>query len=108
MRLHPGYYSACRSNVSSGPEIFHGVLTPSALISHLPVHIIRGAEMAGYGEHGQPTGQAAGMRAEPAAEESARRAWAKPVVRRFSLQRTLAGSGVAFDAGGTHTAPSPT
>jgi hypothetical protein len=54
-----------------------------------------GAEMAGYGEHGRPAagGQAAGMRAEPAAEESMPRAWAKPVVRRFSLQQTLAGSG---------------
>jgi hypothetical protein len=63
--------------------------------------------MAGYGEHGQPTGQAAGMRAEPAAEESARRAWAKPVVRRFSLQKTLAGTGI-FPDGGLTSAPSPT
>jgi hypothetical protein len=64
--------------------------------------------MAGYGGHGQSEGQPAGMGAEGAAEESARRAWAKPVVRRFSLQKTLAGSGIFFDAGGTHTAPSPT
>lgn len=64
--------------------------------------------MAGYGEHGQSAGQAAGMRAEPATEESARRAWAKPVIRRFSLQKTLAGSGAFLDMGGTHSAATAT
>jgi hypothetical protein len=58
--------------------------------------------MAGYGEQGQSEGQA-GMRAESAAGESGRRAWATPVVRRFSLQQTLAGSGIHFDTGGTHS-----
>lgn len=58
-----------------------------------------GAEMAGYGEQGQPAGQSARMPGEPASGESARRAWAKPVVRRFSLQKTLAGTGTFGDAG---------
>jgi len=52
--------------------------------------------MAGDVELGRP----AGMQAERTAEESARPAWAKPVVRRFSLQRTLAGSGPACDLSG--------
>jgi len=60
--------------------------------------------MAGDDEHGQT----AGIQAERTTEESARPAWAKPVVRRFSLQKTLAGSGNFTDAGGAHTAPSPT
>jgi hypothetical protein len=69
--------------------------------------IMRGDEMAAYGEHGQLTAQPAGMRAEETAEESGRLAWAKPVVRRFSLQKTLAGSG-AFADGGGHSQVSPT
>ena len=63
--------------------------------------------MAGYGEHGRPPGQAAEMRAEGTPEEFARRAWAKPAVRRFSLQKTLAGSGEFADGGG-HSQVSPT
>jgi hypothetical protein len=49
--------------------------------------------MAGNDEHGQP----AGIQAERTAEESARPAWAKPVIRRFSLHKTLAGSGGSTD-----------
>jgi len=63
--------------------------------------------MAGYGEHVPSAAQPAGMRAEGTAGESARPAWAKPVVRRFSLQKTLAGSG-AFADGGGHSQPTPT
>jgi hypothetical protein len=59
--------------------------------------------MAGYGE----LGQSAGMPAEPAVGESARRVWARPVVRRFSLQQTLAGSG-AFNDGGLASQVTPT
>jgi hypothetical protein len=54
--------------------------------------------MAGDGEHRQPAGQPTGIRAERTAEESARPAWVKPAVHRFSLQKTLAGSGVGPDA----------
>jgi hypothetical protein len=54
--------------------------------------------MAGYGEQGQ----SAGMPGEPADGEAARRAWARPVVRRFSLQRTLAGTGIFNDLGALH------
>jgi hypothetical protein len=60
--------------------------------------------MAGCGEYGQSAGQAAGVRAESVVGESGRRAWATPVVRRFSLQQTLAGSGVNLDTGGIHSA----
>ena len=56
--------------------------------------------MAGDDEHGQT----AGIQAERTTEESARPAWAKPVVRRFSLQKTLAGSGIFVDGGGADTA----
>jgi hypothetical protein len=52
--------------------------------------------MAGNGERGQP----AGMQADRTATESARPAWAKPVIRRFSLAKTLAGSGAFHDGGG--------
>jgi hypothetical protein len=58
-----------------------------------------GAEMAGYGEQEQSASQSAGMPGEPAVGESARRVWARPVVRRFSLQRTLAGTGTFSDLG---------
>jgi hypothetical protein len=51
--------------------------------------------MAGDGEHGQ----AAGIQADRPAAESARPAWAKPVVRRFSLAKTVAGSGAFNDRG---------
>jgi hypothetical protein len=44
--------------------------------------------MTGDSEHGQP----AGIQADRTAIEFARPAWAKPVVCRFSLQKTLAGS----------------
>jgi hypothetical protein len=37
------------------------------------------------------------MGPELAEEEPTRPAWAKPALHRFSLQRTLAGSGVASD-----------
>jgi hypothetical protein len=63
--------------------------------------------MARDGEHGQPTAQSAGIRAERSADESGRPAWAKPAVRRFSLQKTLAGSG-AFPDGGGHSQVTPT
>jgi hypothetical protein len=56
--------------------------------------------MVGDGEHGE----SAGVQADRTAEESARPAWAKPVVRRFSLQKTLAGSGIFVDGGGADTA----
>jgi hypothetical protein len=56
--------------------------------------------MARDGEYGRSAGQPAGIRAELTAEESARPAWAKPTVRRFSLQKTLAGSGAFHDGGG--------
>jgi hypothetical protein len=62
--------------------------------------------MAGDVEHGQ----AAGIQADRTATESerpARPAWAKPMVRRFSLQKTLAGSG-AFSDGGGHSQVTPT
>ena len=55
--------------------------------------------MTGDGEHRQPAAQSAGIRAERSADESARRAWARPAVRRFSLQKTLAGSGAFHDTG---------
>ena len=57
--------------------------------------------MAGDGEHGQ----SAGMQADRTTQESARPVWAKPVVCRFSLQKTLACSGIFTDGGGTHSAP---
>jgi hypothetical protein len=49
--------------------------------------------MAGDGEHGQP----AEMQADRTAEESVRPAWAKLVIRRFSLQETLSRSGHLSD-----------
>ncbi len=63
--------------------------------------------MAHDGEHSRAAGRAAGTAAERAAEESARPAWAKPAVRRFSLQKTLAGSGAFHDLGG-HSQVTPT
>jgi hypothetical protein len=60
--------------------------------------------MAGDGEHGQP----ARIQADRTATESARPAWAKPVVRRFSLQKTLSGSGAFMDMGLTHTSATAT
>jgi len=63
--------------------------------------------MAREGEHSRSAGQSAGVRAERTAEESARPAWAKPAVRRFSLQKTLAGSGAFSDLGG-HSQVTPT
>jgi hypothetical protein len=62
--------------------------------------------MAGYGEQGQSAGQSTGIPGKPADGEAARRAWATPVVRRFSLQRTLAGTGIFNDLGALlqHTA----
>ena len=66
--------------------------------------IMRGDEMAGYGEHRQP----AGIPAERTVEKSTRPAWAKPEIRRFSLQKTLTGSGVYFDGGVRGSQPSPT
>jgi hypothetical protein len=63
--------------------------------------------MARDGEHRQSAAQSAGIRAERSADESARSAWAKPAVRRFSLQKTLAGSG-AFGDGGGHSQVTPT
>lgn len=56
--------------------------------------------MARDGEYGRSAGQPGGIRAERTAEESACPAWAKPTVRRFSLQKTLAGSGSFHDGGG--------
>jgi hypothetical protein len=53
--------------------------------------------MAHDGEQGRAAGRPAEVRAERTAEESARSAWAKPALHRFSLQRTLSGSGVASD-----------
>lgn len=55
--------------------------------------------MAHDAEHSRAAGRPTGVRAERMAEESARPAWAKPVVRRFSLQKTLAGSGAFHDTG---------
>jgi hypothetical protein len=63
--------------------------------------------MAHDGEHSRAAGRPTGVRAERTAEESARPAWAKPSVRRFSLQRTLSGSGVASD-GSKATSAFPT
>jgi hypothetical protein len=51
--------------------------------------------MAEDGEHRRLAGPSAGM--ESVSGEGARRAWAKPAMQRFSLQRTLAGSGGAHD-----------
>lgn len=68
---------------------------------------MRGDEMADYGEQGQSAGVPAEMGAERAAEEPARLAWAKPVVRRFSLRKTLSGSGAAFDGGDPSGSHSP-
>ena len=53
--------------------------------------------MAGDGEYGQPAEQAGAIRPELTEAEPSRRAWAKPAMHRFSLQRTLAGSGVTSD-----------
>jgi hypothetical protein len=63
--------------------------------------------MAGDGEHGQSAEQAGAIRPELAEEKPRRRAWAKPAMYRFSLQRTLAGSGVASD-GSKATSAFPT
>jgi hypothetical protein len=63
--------------------------------------------MAHEGEDGRLAGQPTGIRTERTAEESARPAWEKPALRRFSLQRTLAGSGVASD-GSKATSAFPT
>jgi hypothetical protein len=48
--------------------------------------------MAEDGEHRRLTGT------EPTSGECARRAWAKPALHRFSLQRTMALSGGFTDA----------
>ena len=48
--------------------------------------------MTGNGEILRSASQPAGMQAGQSAGDSARRAWSKPVVQRFPLQRTLAGS----------------
>ena len=45
----------------------------------------------------QSGGQSARTGAERGRAESVRRAWAKPVVQRFSLQQTLGGSGKPVD-----------
>jgi hypothetical protein len=58
-----------------------------------------GVEMAEDGEHRLLA------RTEPTAGECARRAWAKPALHRFSLQRTMALSGHTTD---THKASSAT
>jgi len=63
--------------------------------------------MARDGELRQPAAQSAGIPAERSADDSARSAWAKPAVRRFSLQKTLAGSG-AFHDGGLASQVTPT
>jgi hypothetical protein len=63
--------------------------------------------MARDGEYSRSAGRPTGVRAERSAEESARPAWAKPAVRRFSLQKTLAGSG-PFSDGGGHSQVTPT
>jgi hypothetical protein len=59
--------------------------------------------MADNGERGQPSG----IQTDRTATESARPVWAKPVVRRFSLAKTLAGSG-AFHDGGLASQVTPT
>jgi hypothetical protein len=64
-------------------------------------------KMAHDGEYSRMAGRPAGARSERTAEESARPAWAKPAVRRFSLQKTLAGSG-AFHDGGLASQVTPT
>jgi hypothetical protein len=64
--------------------------------------------MARDGELRQPAAQPAGIPAERSADEYARSAWARPAVRRFSLQKTLAGSGAFMDMGGTHTSATAT
>jgi hypothetical protein len=61
--------------------------------------------MARDGEHGQPAEQAGAIQPELAEKERRRRAWAKPTLQRFSLQRTLALSGSSTD---THKASSAT
>lgn len=63
--------------------------------------------MAHDGDRSRAASQPTGVRAERMAVESARPAWAKPAVRRFSLQKTLAGSG-GFPDGGGHSQVSPT
>jgi hypothetical protein len=59
--------------------------------------------MASDGEYSRAAGRPTGVRAEQTAEECARRAWAKPALHRFSLQRTMALSGSSTD---THKASS--
>ncbi len=59
--------------------------------------------MADKGVRGQPSG----IQTDWTATESARPVWAKPVVRRFSLAKTLAGSG-AFNDGGLASQVTPT
>lgn len=53
--------------------------------------------MAEDGTLRQPAQQAAGMRPQLTAGEGPRRAWARPAMQRFSLQRTLAGSSTHSD-----------
>jgi hypothetical protein len=97
--------------LSAGPGIL--ALVISVLGGSIPFggSNYAGEEMAGYGERGQPAGEPAGTGSEREAEESARRAWAKPVVRRFSMRETLAGSGIlsdlAHDGSATPTPPPP-
>jgi hypothetical protein len=68
---------------------------------------MRGDEMARFDEHGQAEGEPAGIGPEGAAAEPARIPWARPVVRRFALRETLAGSGLFSDGGG-HSQVTPT
>jgi hypothetical protein len=57
------------------------------------------------GARRQSAEQAGAIRPELAEKEPRRRAWAKPTLQRFSLQRTLALSGTSTD---THKASSAT
>jgi hypothetical protein len=53
--------------------------------------------MTGNGEFPLSADQSADMRAERSPGDTARRTWSNPVVQRFSLQRTLAGSNIFPD-----------
>ena len=59
--------------------------------------MVSGDEMPDNDADRQPGEYSGEMRGEFTAAERARRAWARPQLYRISLQRTLAGSGVASD-----------
>ncbi len=68
--------------------------------------VVTGAALADDGEHTHSAGQEGGNATE-GAKGSTRRPWAKPVVHRISLQRTLTGSLSAGDIGAPFSGPLP-